>query len=146
MDVFSECTISLVDFGYASSYLDKTTGQHRPKQMVDKFRGNLIFASLNQLNFNATSRKDDIISMSYLLIYMLNRGNLPGIDLNKKLDQAQSFKQARFAKMNYTLDSLCDGRAACMKDFVKEAYDLGSQEKPKYNLMKELLQNKIKNI
>ena len=91
-DIFENCTINLVDYGFATSYLDETTGNHINTKTLEKFRGNMIFASLNQLNFNNTSRKDDIISTCYLLIYMLNRGNLPGIDISKKLDTIQSFK------------------------------------------------------
>lgn len=40
------------------------------------FRGNIMFASPNQLNFRTTSRRDDLISLVYLMIYMLNQGEL----------------------------------------------------------------------
>ena len=134
-DIFEKCTINLVDYGFASPYLDKTTGRHIPKEEVETFRGNMIFASLNQLNFKVTSRRDDLISLCYLLIYMLNRANLPGIDLTRRYDRNQSFKQARTAKLGYTLDSLCDGKAASMKDIVQEVFTLGFQEQPKYKLV-----------
>ena len=124
-DIFEKCTVNLVDYGFASPYLDKVTGRHIHKQEVETFRGNMIFASLNQLNFKITSRRDDVISLCYLLIYMLNRANLPGIDLTRSYDRNQSFKQARSAKMNYSLDSLCDGKAASMKDIVQEVFTLG---------------------
>ena len=90
-DIFEKCTINLVDYGFASAYVDKTTGKHIAKTEVDTFRGNMIFASLNQLNFKITSRRDDIISLCYLLIYMLNNGCLPGIDIHTKLDRNESF-------------------------------------------------------
>lgn len=55
------------------------------------FRGNLEMASLNQLKFYTTSRRDDLISLFYLLVYMLKEGNLPGIsDITG--DIAQDFK------------------------------------------------------
>ena len=80
IDIYEECTINLVDYGFASTYLDETK-KHLPKAEVSTFRGNLIFGSLNQLYFNLTSRRDDLISLCYLLIYMLNRGNIPGIEV-----------------------------------------------------------------
>ena len=46
-DIFRDCTINLVDFGFASTYLDKNTNTHLPKMPIQTFRGNLIFASLN---------------------------------------------------------------------------------------------------
>ena len=45
------------------------------------------FASLNHFNFQKTSRRDDLISLCYLMIYMFRKGNCPFIvndDLSKK--------------------------------------------------------------
>ena len=49
------------------------------------FQGNILFASLNQMEFRQTSRRDDLISLFFLLVYLLNRGDIRGIDfsLNK---------------------------------------------------------------
>ena len=78
-DVFENCTISLVDFGFVSSVVDKHTRQHVEQTEVETFRGNIMFASMNQLNFTSTSRRDDMIAMCYLVIYMLNEAYLPGV-------------------------------------------------------------------
>ena len=44
------------------------------------FRGNMEFASPNQMKFYTTSRRDDLISLFYLMIYMLKRGQMPGFN------------------------------------------------------------------
>ena len=36
-----------------------------------------MFASLNQLDFKATSRLDDLYSLMYLLLYLSNDSDLP---------------------------------------------------------------------
>ena len=77
--MFENCTISLVDFGFVSSVVDKHTRQHVEQTEVETFRGNIMFASMNQLNFTSTSRRDDMIAMCYLVIYMLNGAYLPGV-------------------------------------------------------------------
>ena len=69
--MFSQCTIHLVDFGYASKYLDKN-GKHIKEDVIDKFRGNIMFASPSAMEFCCTSRKDDLISLCYILLYLLN--------------------------------------------------------------------------
>ena len=69
--MFKECSIHLVDFGYASKYLDKDS-KHIKEDVVDSFRGNLMFASASSLDFCTTSRKDDLISLCYILIFLLN--------------------------------------------------------------------------
>ena len=71
LSMLSQCTIHLVDFGYATKYLNKD-GKHIKEDFVDSFRGNLIFASTNALEFCTTSRRDDLISVCYILIYLLN--------------------------------------------------------------------------
>lgn len=41
----------------------------------------MLFASTNQMQFYSTSRRDDIISLAYLLVYLLRDFELPGVDL-----------------------------------------------------------------
>ena len=72
--------VKLIDFGYTSKYLDEN-GEHLEHQKVGTFTGNLLFASVNTLDYNNSSRKDDFISLSYLMIYLLNRGIMPLITL-----------------------------------------------------------------
>ena len=45
--------------------------KHINKQEVDTFRGNMIFSSSNQLRFFNTSRRDDLVSLCYLMIYLI---------------------------------------------------------------------------
>lgn len=41
------------------------------------FRGNIMFASVDQLNFQRTTRKDDLVSLAYMFIYHANDQSLP---------------------------------------------------------------------
>ena len=73
--------MKLIDFGYATRYIDESSKKHIKNQRLDEFRGNGEFASVNQLNLNSTSRRDDLISLYYLLVYILKIGNTPGFNL-----------------------------------------------------------------
>ena len=42
--------------------------------------------SLNQMKFHTTSRRDDLISLFYLLIFMLKGGEMPGFGGAKYVD------------------------------------------------------------
>ena len=75
---FEYVNISIVDFGFVTRFTDEANQTHLPVQNVKVFRGNIMFASPNQLNFRSTSRRDDLISLGYLMIYMLNKGELTG--------------------------------------------------------------------
>ena len=72
--------INVIDFGFSTRNVVKSTGKHIEKSRLDTFRGNMIFASINQLNFFSTSRRDDLISLVYLLIYFLRGGSMPDFD------------------------------------------------------------------
>ena len=72
----NEASVILIDYGMATSFLDKN-GNHLKKDQVDTFKGNILFASLSALEFNQPSRKDDLISLCYLMLYLLNDGDFP---------------------------------------------------------------------
>ena len=87
-----DSSIHLVDFGFATRYIDKETKQHISENEVDTFRGNMIFGSLNQLAFKTTSRRDDLISLCYMMIYVLNHGIINGISLDTPMSNVGAFK------------------------------------------------------
>lgn len=68
--------VVLIDYGYAARFADKQ-GNHIKKHDVDSFRGNLLFASVDQLSFHSCSRKSDLISIVYFILYMLNDLSMP---------------------------------------------------------------------
>jgi serine/threonine protein kinase len=51
--------VRLIDFGFATKFQD-SNGNHYDQRSQDMFRGNMIFATVNQFDFKTTSRKDDL--------------------------------------------------------------------------------------
>ena len=99
--------LRLVDFGFAARFLKKD-GTHMPVQETEYFRGNMIFASINLFNFQVTSRRDDLISLVYMLVFMFNQGNLPFISEDQeKMGRNQIFSLIKKAKQNLKVDDLC---------------------------------------
>lgn len=76
----------LIDFGLAQSYIDEE-GKHLEKQYVRKFSGNFLFASLNSCRGNNKSRRDDMESVMYIMIYLLNDNYLPWCDIESRFVQ-----------------------------------------------------------
>jgi len=82
----------LIDFGLAQGYKDEH-GFHLEKQYVRKFSGNFLFASLNSCRGNNKSRRDDMESIMYIMIYLLNENYLPWCDIEQRfLQQGMEFK------------------------------------------------------
>jgi hypothetical protein len=102
--MFHNTSINLVDFGFATRYIDEHTGKHLEPQHVDVFRGNMIFSSFNQLNFQRTCRRDDLISLCYYLLFLLNDFKLPNIEFKKTAEDAtRNYRIAKNAKIHTSL-------------------------------------------
>jgi serine/threonine protein kinase len=67
--------VTLIDFGLSSSYLNQHL-QHIPFKSTEKIVGTPMYASNNALLGKEISRRDDIESMIYILIFCL-KGYLP---------------------------------------------------------------------
>ena len=80
----------LIDFGLSSRYLDES-GEHIKFQKVNTFRGNLVFSSKNAFNMDPLSRRDDFISLAYLLLYLSE-----GVSTFLKFDPTSASQTACF--------------------------------------------------
>ena len=63
--------IKMIDFGLAQKFVD-SEGKHIPEVRERFFQGNLIFASKYCFNLVTHSRRDDLISLSYMLLYLID--------------------------------------------------------------------------
>lgn len=68
--------IYVVDFGLCKRYRSSKTGKHIPLRQTGKFSGTMEYASSNVLKGNESSRRDDLISLGYMLIFLFKK-NLP---------------------------------------------------------------------
>lgn len=64
--------VTLIDFGFADKYINEDGTHINNKEVVEVFQGNLLFASLDQLKFKRTVRRDDMISIIFLMFYLIN--------------------------------------------------------------------------
>ncbi|CAA6662181.1 unnamed protein product [Spirodela intermedia] len=72
-----EKKLFLIDFGLASMWRDSLSGQHvRLCQQPDNFRGTTRYASVHAHLGLTASRRDDLESLAYTLIFLI-KGRLP---------------------------------------------------------------------
>lgn len=62
--------ITLIDYGLANAFID-SQGNHLPRKQTQTFKGNLVFGSKNAFKGQTLSRRDDLISLAYLILYLL---------------------------------------------------------------------------
>ena len=121
--------IYLIDFEIAKKYIkDKS---HIPFQEGKNVKGNRDFISINTHCGEEISRRDDIESLGYNLIYFM-KGKLPW----SHIEESYKIKQK---KIDTSLDELCEGLPDEFKDFIKYARELEFTEKPNYSYLNQLL-------
>ena len=64
--------IYLIDFGFAKKYRSSRTGKHVHFSKNSYFSGNLKYSSTNTMKGIEPSRRDDLESLGYMLIYLYN--------------------------------------------------------------------------
>ena len=123
--------IYLIDFEISKKYL--INEEHIPYRNNIDVRGNRDYISINTHNGIEISRRDDIESLGYNLIYFM-KGELPW---RKERDSKSILEK----KINTSLDELCKGLPKEFKDFIKYSRDLEFEQEPDYNYLNKLLLN-----
>lgn len=67
----------LIDFGLSKRFISPQTCKHIVNAPSRAVVGTIKFLSHEAQSGNEQSRRDDLISISYCLIYFINGGNLP---------------------------------------------------------------------
>ena len=129
----------LLDFGLAKKFRDSSTSKHNPLIKGKKLKGTARYASVNALNGFSQSRRDDLESVGYVLIYFL-KGKLPwqGIMIKNKEERYHKIMEI---KRDITPIELCQ---ECPEEFIKYmSYirKLEYEEDPDYNMLKNLFKS-----
>ncbi|OHT01845.1 Casein kinase I [Tritrichomonas foetus] len=99
-------------------------GEHVPFTDKNPFSGSLAFASTNAHRGFQLSRRDDLESLAYVLIYLLN-GSLPWMTFARPAD-------VLYSKMNIPAEDLCGGIPKVFKKFLNHVRCLSFEDRPKY--------------
>ena len=75
----------LIDFGFARKYRSSRTGKHIKFSLLNHLIGSWVFSSHNAIRGYESSRRDDLESFCYLLIYLAKCGWMPWKIYTKKI-------------------------------------------------------------
>eukprot|EP00347_Sterkiella_histriomuscorum_P002365 403368437 len=130
--------LTLIDFSSSQRFKDKH-GRHFPQQKISSFNGNLAFSSLYQMMGLSPSRRDDILSRLYLLLF-LKEGSLPWLTINLNKDRRLAFKQVKYEKKAFhQYIQFSDHHQCLMRQLIKYADQLDFEEKPDYRFITQQL-------
>ena len=135
--------IYMIDFGLCTKYRSSITKKHCKYEKKNKFCGTHRFASPNALKGGTQSRKDDLISIGYMLIYFMKK-RLPwqGIYLNEK----EKLKKIYEMKRKIKPEELCKDLQKQIVEYMKYVQNLGYEEAPNYGYLKYLFKSILKDM
>ena len=132
--------IYIIDFGLCKKYRSTKTGKHILPKMTGKFNGNIKYCSPNVLKGKEASRRDDLISLGYMLIYLF-KGKLPWDHILKNI-KSQNYIELIFLKDTNGYGKLFTNLPSEMVEFIKYTRNLKFEQEPNYSYLRSLF-NKI---
>ena len=134
--------VYLIDFGLAKKYRSMTTLIQYPLTKKDKLTGTARYASINALKGYEHSRRDELESVGYILVYFL-KGKLPWQRI-KANTKEEKYKKILEKKIEISSNELCKGLPKEFENFLEYTKQLKYEERPNYNILRKFLDNIMK--
>lgn len=102
------------------------------------FTGTTRYASIRSQQRQTVSRRDDIESIGYMLIYFL-RGELPWQKVRRDIPAKQRKEEILKIKENTEISDLCSGLDVEFEMFLRHCRSIGFDKMPIYAYYRHLL-------
>eukprot|EP00696_Hemimastix_kukwesjijk_P005304 gnl/Hemi2/1674_TR590_c0_g1_i1.p1 gnl/Hemi2/1674_TR590_c0_g1~~gnl/Hemi2/1674_TR590_c0_g1_i1.p1 ORF type:complete len:373 (-),score=63.83 gnl/Hemi2/1674_TR590_c0_g1_i1:166-1284(-) len=129
----------MIDFGLAKRFRDPRTREHIPYRENKSLTGTARYASINAHEGAEQSRRDDLESLGYVLMYF-NRGSLPWQGL-KTQDKRLLYKRIRDKKLSTPVDQLCKGYPQEFTAYLNYTRALRFDDRPDYAYLRRLFKD-----
>jgi len=130
-------TVFTIDFGLSKKYIDDE-GNHLPFKSGGRMVGTANFASLNVHKGHRYSRRDDLESLAYVLVWLL-MGKLPwnsikGKNMDNKIKEIESMKET------LSPAKICKDCPKEISILLKYARKLKYEDEPKYSKLVDIFE------
>jgi len=129
----------IIDFGLAKKYQDPRSGRHIPYLEGKNLTGTARYASINTHLGVEQSRRDDMESLGFVLMYFL-RGSLPWQGL-RATTKKQKYQRILESKQATHPDQLCRGYPSEFRDYFVHCSMLGFEDRPDYRYLKRIFRD-----
>jgi len=126
--------IYLIDFGLSKKYKDPKTHQHIPYRENRTLTGTARYVSINTHLGIEQSRRDDLESIGYVLVYFL-KGSLPWQGLKNNQDKYSKIMEK---KLQIPTEILCFGLPDEITFYLNYCKSLRFEDRPDYDYLRGL--------
>ncbi|KAH9021416.1 kinase-like domain-containing protein [Lactarius pseudohatsudake] len=127
-------TVFLINLGLVQLFCNPATYLHAPYSTNHLIVGTLLFMSVNGQQGHAKSRRNNLESLAYTIIYSAC-GDLPWMDASACGNQGAVL----WKKSSVMVEELCKGLPAPFCKFINHVHLLDFDEKPDYQLLHSIL-------
>ncbi|KAF3575074.1 hypothetical protein F2Q69_00060463 [Brassica cretica] len=131
--------VYIIDFGLAKKYRDLQTHRHIPYRENKNLTGTARYASVNTHLGVEQSRRDDLESLGYVLMYFL-RGSLPWQGL-KAGTKKQKYDRISEKKVSTPIEVLCKSYPPEFVSYFQYCRSLRFEDKPDYSYLRRLFRD-----
>ena len=138
-DLETKKIIYLIDFGLAKKYRSSKTKKHISYSVPNILTGSERYCSINVMNGVEQSRRDDLESAGYVMIYLSSKKCLPWIGTKiKSLSLKERFNYIKKIKNETTDEKLCEYLPKAFCYYMKYVKKLRFEEDPDYDYLRGL--------
>jgi casein kinase 1 epsilon len=131
--------VYIIDFGLGKKYRDLQTHRHIPYRENKNLTGTARYASVNTHLGVEQSRRDDLESLGYVLMYFLS-GSLPWQGL-KAGTKKQKYDRISEKKVATPIEVLCKNQPSEFVSYFHYCRSLRFDDKPDYSYLKRLFRD-----
>ena len=128
--------IYLIDFGLAHNYKSLKTGKHIDFSFTGYMTGTARYASRNALRGKQLSRRDDVESFIYMILYFISK-KLPWMNIRAKT-LGEKYKKIYKYKIEFNYRDFCKKYPQEIITCLEYILNLSFKEKPNYEYMRQL--------
>ena len=134
-------TIYMIDYGLTRKYCDSHKN-HIPYKEGKHLIGTALYASIYAHKGIEQSRRDDLESLVYMMVYFC-KGELPWMNVKGKNKEIK-YKKIMEKKIEMKPDILCQGLPDEFKQYFRYVRELQFTEEPKYDYLLGLFNTAMK--
>jgi len=129
-------TLFIIDFGFSTFYINEKRQHIRDERSHKEITGTPKWISFYLHNGITPSRRDDIISLSYIFLFIMH-GTLPWSSITADSASEKNARRREQKSLENILTFIHDDHALCC--FIKSCYDTAFDEEPDYYYLNNIL-------